>query len=302
MRPILSVRDLASQLGKSPARLHEIADAIKPYYRESALVDKGNPQKIRRLTIPRGELKEIQRRINRNILRQIALGAGVHGGVAGRSPRSNAEAHLGQPCVVNLDVRNFFPSARHHAIYRMFRKELGYGRDVARLLTRLTTFESKLPQGAPTSTGVGNLLLALPVDRPVDVEAERRGVTYTRFVDDVALSGRNPRPLINVVGRMLSRRGLRLHRDKAKLKITPRSSPQEMTGLIVNGRNGPSVSRKRRDRIRAAIFALRNVIDDAALHTEVNSIRGRISYVQQFNPGAAKRLQKYLESTLATRG
>lgn len=154
-----------------------------------------------------------QRRIKNNILASITLGEGVHGGVRGRSPRSNATPHLGQPCVVNLDVRDFFPNVRHYVVYRMFRRELGFGRDVARLLTRLTTLDGQLPQGASTSTAIANVL-ALPIDRPISVEAERFDVRYTRFVDDITLSGSNPRPLINIVGRMLSRRRLPMYRKK----------------------------------------------------------------------------------------
>src|SRR6266478_5153466 len=55
------------------------------------------------------------------------------------SPASNASQHLGQSCVVTLDVKDFFTSVRYYIVYRMIRHEVGMGRDVARLLTRLTT-------------------------------------------------------------------------------------------------------------------------------------------------------------------
>lgn len=308
MQPILSVRDLASRLGTPAARLREIADDIKSHYTVRPQFDKKNKQKVRQLRIPSNELKKIQRRIKNNILAPITLGEGVHGGVRGRSPRSNATQHLSQPCVVNLDVKEFFTKIRHYVVYRMFRCELGFGRDVARLLTRLTTFDSQLPQGAPTSTAVANVLLALPVDGPISVEVERFDVRYTRFVDDITFSGPNPRPLINIVRRMLSRRRLPLYRKKAKwhskpkLKITSNSKPQEVTGLIVNSRTGPSVSRQYRDNVRAAILALRDTTEEEVLRAAASSIRGRIAYVRQFNPGAAKRMQGYLESTCAWRG
>jgi len=307
MQPILSVRDLASRLGTPAARLREIADDIKSHYTTWPLWNK-NKTKVRQLTVPRRELKEIQRRIKNNIFERIALSESVHGGIRGRSPRSNATHHLSQPCVVSLDVRDFFPKVRHYMVYRMLRRELGFGRDVARLLTRLTTLNSQLPQGAPTSTAVANVLLALPVDGPISVRAAHSGVRYTRFVDDVTVSGSDPRSLINIVGRMLSTRRLPMHREKVeahskpKLKIMPGSRPQEVTGLIVNSKIGPSISRQRRDKIRAAIFSLRRTTDEADLRAAASSIRGRIVYVQQFNPGAAKRMQQYLESTLARRG
>ena len=55
---------------------------------------------------------------------------------------------------------------------------------------------------------IANALLSLPVDGPITTKAKVSNVRYTRFVDDVTFSGSNPRPLINLVGRTLSKRRL----------------------------------------------------------------------------------------------
>jgi len=302
VKPILSVRDLASRLGTSVTRLREIAGDIDSHYSLWTRWDE-KKQKVRHFRVPKPELMEIQRRIKNKILSSIPLSDGVHGGVRGGSPRSNASPHLGQPCVINLDVRDFFGKVRHYMVHRMFVGELRFGRDVARLLTRLTTLNGELPQGAPTSTAVANLLLAVPVDGPMLVEAERLGHRYSRFVDDITLSGDNPRPLINTVARALSRRRLPMYRKKAKkpkLKITPISRRQEVTGLTVNSTKGPSVPRRTRGNIRAAIFRL-HAVPENAFRTAVSSVRGRIAYARQFNPGSAERMRRTLESLLASR-
>jgi hypothetical protein len=256
------------------------------------------------LAIPGPDLKLIQRRINSNILAKVPLARTVYGGVRGGSPRKNAGEHSNQRCVINMDVKEFFPNVRHYMVFRMFRNELGFGRDVASLLTRLTTYRSYLPQGAPTSTAVANLLLAAPVDVPLSAEAERSGLRYSRFVDDIAISGRNPRSLINIIARLLSRRRLPIHRNRAnrrsKLKITPSGRAQAVTGLIVNSPSGLSVPKARRDKVRAAIYALRRA-PEHQLQSAIASICGKIAYVAQFNPGAAKRLNGYLELTLRQR-
>ncbi len=304
MKAILSANDLSSRLGIPLARLYEIADDVKPHYKLTALPDKKDKTKIRMLRVPAYDLKDIQKRIRINILDHIDLDDGVHGGVRGRSPRTNAKDHLGQRCVINLDVKKFFPKIRHYIVYRMFHKDLGFGRDVARLLTRLTTYDGQVPQGAPTSTAIANVLLSVPVDGPVTKRAKSLNVRYTRFVDDVTFSGSNPRPLINLVGRTLSKRRLPMYRpkknwsSKPKFKITPRSEPQEVTGLLVNSRKDPSVSRQRRDKVRAAIFALRKCVGEGNAEKAVRSIRGQILHVRQFNPGSAKRLQRGLDAAL----
>jgi RNA-directed DNA polymerase len=289
-------------LGTPVDRLRQIIAEIEKHYSYDVLQQ--GPNKVRELRIPKAELRTLQRRINKNILAPLVFGEAAHGGVRGRSPLSNATKHLGQPCVVNLDVRDFFPSVRHYVVYRMFRRELGFGRDVARLLTRLTTLDAQLPQGAPTSTAVANIVLSVPVDNPIMALAERSGITYTRFVDDITLSGTNPRLLINAVARMLSRRRLLLYRKKSrfhakpKLKIVSRSQAQEVTGLTVNSAYGPSTPRRYRDGLRAAIHGLRRLGDRQARQVAIRSIRGRIAYVRQFNPGAANRMQLHLDNVV----
>jgi RNA-directed DNA polymerase len=303
MKPILSERDLASRLGIALTRLRQLADEVGKHYIEFPVM-KGD--KVRIIRPPLDDLKDVQRRIKAKILDRLPLADGAHGGVRGRSPRSNAERHLGQACVINLDVRKFFDNVHHNVVYRLFRKELGFGREVARLLTRLTTLRDRLPQGAPTSTAIANLLLALPVDCPISGEAARIGVCYTRFVDDITFSGPDPRPLINVVGKMLSRRRLPMYRRRAryqpgsKLRITSRRDHQEVTGLVVNSKSGPSVPRTYRDNVRSAIFGLGS-IEKTALPSAVRSIRGKIDYVRKFNIGAAERMQRNLAAALASR-
>jgi len=298
---ILSLRRLSALLGKSPARLKEIAAELdadsRSHYTEFMQRSKKNPNKIRKITAPKPELKEIQNRLHAHI-RKIELSESVHGGVRGKSPRSNAEQHLGQPWVVNVDVKDFYPSVSNTEVNRMFRR-LGWGADVARLVTRLTTVDGAVPQGAPTSTAIANLVLA-NIDNRLPAEGEKLGSRNTRFVDDYTFSGTNPMPLIQYVGRGLSARGLKIYRknakfqSKPKLRITPASRRQEVTGLVVNSRRGPSVSRTYRDNVKAAIFSLGTISNPIVLREAINSINGKIAHVRKFNPGSAKRLQCYL--------
>lgn len=303
MKLVLSLRDLSVRLGVSREALRKIANNIEAHYRWFPREDKNGH--IRQLKVPNDELKDVQRRINRRILALLPLSACAHGSVPRRSCRSNAVEHLGRQCTVNLDVRKFFPSISHRVVYRMFRHELGFGRDVASLLTRLTTFRGEVPQGAPTSGAIANLILSRSLDEPVLSEAARSAVRFTRYLDDITLSGANPRPLINPIARLLSRRGLSMHRQKrtgSKLKISSQRTSQEVTGLIVNRADGLSLSRQRRDAVRAAIHNLRALPDEASLQAALRSVIGRIAYVREYNPGAAARLDRYLTTMLRQRG
>jgi len=147
---IVSLSAFAWRLGVPLKRLQAIGDHIGEHYSHVALQDKKR-SKVRHLWVPDAELMEVQRRIKSLVLDEFEVTEAVHGSVRGRSPASNASQHLGQSCVVTLDVKDFFTSVRYYIVYRMIRNELGMGRDVARLPTRLTTFRSYSPQGAPTS-------------------------------------------------------------------------------------------------------------------------------------------------------
>lgn len=301
MKPLVSVREFANVVRAPIDFLYKIASKPSAYYREWPQQDKKNPAKYRTIREPVPELKAIQRRIASHVLAPLGLSDMAHGGVRGRSPRSNAALHCGQDCLITLDVRSFFDNTRHHVINRMLREEYGFGRDVAYLITRLCTLHAALPQGAPSSTALANLLLASSVDDPLTEAARRISVVSTRFVDDVALSGDDPRSLINTTARLLSRRGLRMWRKRAKfqtkpkLRIMPRHEPQLVTGLLVNLEAGPTVPRQKRDAIRAAIFQLSSITDEAGRDRAMRSVRGRIEYVRQFDPNHAARLERYLK-------
>jgi len=108
-----------------------------------------------------------------------------------------------------------------------------------------------------------------------------------------------------MVAKGLSRAGVRMHRQKtkfrpkSKLVISPATARQEVTGLVVNGDRGVSLSHERRDVIRCAIHDLRHITDSVERENALASVRGRIAHVKQFNPGTAKRLSHQLGRILA---
>lgn len=303
VKAILSTNDLAYRLGTTAQRLREIAREIEgnreTHYRLKIEISKKNPTKVRHLWVPKPELKAIQSALRR-LFQAIPLNSCAHGAVRKRSPRTNASKHLGQQWVVNMDVKDFFPSVRHYVVRDMLRREYGFGRDVAWLITRLVTLRAGLPQGTPTSPLFANLVLTNGVDSSVSSAAGLVGAENTRFLDDVTLSGDGPQSLIGITARALSAKRLkvwRATRKKPKFKIVPNSVRQEVTGLIVNSKSGPSVPREYRDRVRAAVNELQSLHGRESSQSAL-SIAGRIAYVKQNNPGAARRLQRQFDKIM----
>ncbi len=296
MKIIQSEQRLAWTLGCPLKRLKQIADNPGAHYREFQRKKASNPAHVRTIRSPDDELRVIQRRIKDRVFGNDIFGPEVQGGVPGCSPKTNADMHAGAAFIVTADVKGFFDNVDHRLIFRTLR-EFGYSTAVSRLLTKLTTRKGRLPQGAPTSTVLGNLVLARPVDSPTRNQAEAAATTFTHYVDDNTLSGdKNPVALLGDLARRLSSIGLSIHRGE-KLKVRPRSMPQVVTGLNINS-GRPTVPQDYHDRIRAAIHQLARKSDPQKRETTVRSIRGRIAHVRQYQPGAAGRLTKQLGNAL----
>ncbi|HKS74960.1 MAG TPA: reverse transcriptase family protein [Terriglobales bacterium] len=298
MKIICSERDLAWKLGVPLERLRKIADNPAANYREFSRWKNANKTQARMIRNPREELKAIQRLIKDRVFGEDAFGPEVHGGISRRSAKSNAERHLGARVLATIDVKGFFDNVDHRAVFRTLR-EFGFSTGVACLLTKLTTRKGLLPQGAPTSVAIANLVLARPVDAPTRAQADEANTTFTRFIDDIGLSGDDPATHIRDVARRLSLRGLSIHRGE-KLKIRPRSMPQTITGLNINS-GRLTVPRQYHEKVRAAIHGLRNVSDPAKHAQAVRKLSGRIAYIHQYQPAAARRLARQLANHVLAR-
>lgn len=192
---IRSIAHLEFLLKCDRKTLRSLKDNIDSFYyekREVKLDSNGNPKTINgivqeRITYPSvGLLKTVQKRIKKNILDGIKLPDYIQGGVRKRDNVTNAKIHLGKHYKFVTDLSSFFPSITHRQIYRMFVQN-GFSADVSSLLTFLTSYKNQLPQGTPTSTHIANLVF-YPTDKQIVNLCEDKGLTYTRFVDDLTFS------------------------------------------------------------------------------------------------------------------
>jgi RNA-directed DNA polymerase len=206
---------------------------------------------VRRLRIPDADLKLVQRCILRRLLARTAAHAAATAYERGKSIVDNARPHVAKMVVIKLDLVDFFPSCPAERIDRLFRWR-GWNREAAALLTRLCTCDGGLPQGAPTSPRLSNLLLK-PFDIRLDGFVQRRKGAYTRYADDITISfprdyPKKIRGVIQYVRRLAKAFGLQVHVGK-KLRVLRRHKQQRVTGLVVNERL--NVPRRLRRRLRA---------------------------------------------------
>jgi RNA-directed DNA polymerase len=233
-------------------RLGTTSDALRAaqcVYREARIPKRRGGE--RRLLIPDDATKAMQRRILRRVLGGLRAHPSATGFERGKSIVDNALPHVGKLVVVKMDVVDFFPSTKSARVLRYF-QWIGWNREAAEILTRLTSWEDGLPQGAPTSPRLSNL-----VNFYFDVQlasiAAKYGGVFTRYADDVTLSfdhefGTRVRGAIQAVMAVGRPYGYRFH-VRRKFHVARRHQRQIVTGLVVN--DGVRLPREIRRRLRA---------------------------------------------------
>jgi len=224
--------ELARRLGMSPPELASIQAA----YRQFTIPKRSGGH--RRILAPQKELKSAQRRILRRLLALLVSHPAATGFERGRSIVTNASRHLGRAVVVRMDLRDFFESTSARRVRRFFRR-IGWNRPAARRLGELCTHRGALPQGAPTSPRLANLV-NYRLDTRLNNLAAAFGATYTRYADDLVFSfdvdkRTQTKRLINLVKLIVREEGYRMH-TRRKLHIRRRHQQQRVTGLVVNDR------------------------------------------------------------------
>ena len=248
--------------------------------------------KTRDLDKPSRDLKALQKSINRLLLRRYEWPHYLHGAIRGRSALTNAGVHAGNACLAKLDIRDYFPSITHHQVYEAWRS-IGFSPSLSHHLTKLTTYAGHLPQGAPTSSAIANLIL-LPHEVPFVEHVEATGHVYTRYIDDIAISGPQAHQYVQGAVEVVQRSGFRVkHR---KTKVERRHGPQELTGFSLNSGHA-SVTQKYRSEVRRRISKL-SAVKGNALDAEIQSLSGCIAYVRLTNVKAAERLERYLRTKI----
>ncbi|MEP6619997.1 MAG: reverse transcriptase domain-containing protein [bacterium] len=237
--------DVAELVGFPPKRLNFILYGMKG----SSYVTFKIPKRFgghRTIEAPATALKTVQRRLADVLNRVYSPGPAVHGFALGRNVKTNARLHTNREWVLNVDLKDFFPSINFGRVRAMFLKwPYGLPKDVATMLAQICCNDGHLPQGAPTSPIVANMICAR-MDSQLRQVAERYRCTYSRYADDITISHplrRFPEPLAILPGHGISRVGRLLGKvladngfevNEKKVRLQHRSTRQEVTGLVVN--------------------------------------------------------------------
>ena len=185
-----------------------------------------------------------------------------------------------------MDIKDFFPSIGFKQILNVFRN-IGYRENVAVLLANLCCLNNSLPQGAPTSPILSNIIACKLDNKIVDYIGKEK-IRYTRYADDLTFSGDfNEGDIIKNVERIANRLGFKINEEKTRVR--KRNQRQEVTGIVVNEKM--QLSRKIRKRIRSDMYYIQKYGVESHLE-HIGEARGNylyhmmglISYAAFINP------------------
>lgn len=251
----------------------------------------------RYIKAPNDALKSIQRSIYDKILLKVKASRFATGFVPAKSNVKNAELHKGFKVIYILDFKNFFPNIKFNQVFNVFRQRLGYSSAISMILTSLTTYaprslsngklvllnemEGLLPQGAPTSPYISNLVCA-ELDYELYKFARKSKFEYSRYADDITLSSSLrstvPKQFRSEIREKIKSFGFHINYKKEFIS----RKKHRITGIIAH-EDQLAVPRRWKKNLRAALWELK-VINCEKTHPNyllhlLNNVQGRINYI-----------------------
>lgn len=288
MPQIQKLKSLSLCLGIDLNYLINIANQTSCLYKDKQIPKKNGG--YRNIFAPDYKLKILQRLILKRLLNKIPISKSAFGWVLSKSRGDCVLGHVNKKIVYAADISDFFPSIHYKKIYWIYNKKLGFSPDVSRILTKLTTYRGYLPQGAPTSPMITNIILK-PFDDELFSYWKKRKAYYSRFGDDIIVSSNKEIVNFKIITTIrIKNIGLKANVEKfKKMKSTSR---QEALGLIIN---------KKVNILRQEVQELKNILHKAELNdlesqnlhdypNFIAHIAGRIVQVKALNPKVGNTL------------
>lgn len=278
---------LEKDLGVSAKMLYTLSNQLHKHY-HNVRIPKGSGE-FRELSVPDDFLKAVQTKIAQNLLAYERISPYAAAYRPGGSPLRNAQPHVGKETLLKMDIRHFFD----HIYYPMVKAKVftadKYSESNRVLLSLLCVHKDALPQGAPTSPVISNIIMR-DFDDVVGSWCKERKITYTRYCDDMTFSGSfDPKVVKTFVKEQLKITGFYVN-DK-KTVVARNGQQKNVTGIVVNER--PNTTAAYRKKLRQELYYCKtygvyshmqrtqvNVTED----TYLRQLLGRVNYVLLVDP------------------
>lgn len=262
----------------------------------SFLIPKKNGEQ-RKIDAPNNELKQVQRRLGEALLdyqEKIWKEQDIEPRIAnaflrGKSIITNARVHRNRKYVLNMDLEDFFGSFHFGRVLGFFEKNKNFSMDkkVAIVMAQLTCYNGALPQGAPTSPIVSNLIFQI-VDMRILELARKYRLDYTRYADDLTFSTNDKRfrnnkdEFITKMSSLLRKSGFSINEEKTRFLCY--SSRQSVTGITVNEKLNVSHEYIKTTRAMAySLYTKGKFYIHPGEEGTIDQLQGRLSFIDQLD-------------------
>lgn len=248
--PIIDKDMLSICLKVNHSLISSICNNSSKYYNKFVIEKSNGSNRI--IYAPNACLKSIQWWILDNILTQKYISNNIFGFVPKRNAVQNAKYHLGARHLLNVDIKDFFPSITLDQASNVF-SDFGYDTDVSDTLAKICCRKGAVPQGAPTSPAIGNYVLG-ELDKKLTCMSNDRNIKYSRYADDLTFSSREwiDNEFLMKVEALVNAQGFQL--NSSKTRFSGLGNQMEVTGVVINEKIQPP--RKWRKRVRAKLNRL----------------------------------------------
>jgi len=286
---IQSIDDFSVVTHISKYTIYQLSHHSDKYYKTFEIPKKSGGKRI--ICQPSKKLKGLQSWILVNILNKIQVSPSCKGFRKGSSTLDNALPHIGANTILNLDLKDFFPTVSTKQVYNVF-KTIGYNKLIATVFTNICTYKDMLPQGSPCSPMLANLT-AWNLDLRIQGYVGKRGISYTRYADDLSFSGLNPSKVVKIIPMIktiINDENFEVNHKKTRIASSARA--KIVTGLIVN-EDSVGIGKQKYKDLRAKIHHL-------TLPTEQKNekllyhVGGWLSYLNSVDKLRLQKAKKYI--------
>lgn len=215
-------QELLSSLRISEEELSKLIQKKGSYYRSFVILETKKDGRIKERTITEslGKLKMMQKWIHRFLLNNIQFPVCVHGGIRKRSNITHCSQHKNGKYRIFSDLMNFYPSISKEMVSKAC-VQIGFSKQVSKIIAEICTHEGRVPQGAPSSTTISNVAF-FQADSALVRVATQIGIIYSRYIDDLAFSSNTDfKEMAGKLFSVIEEHGFRINKIKTSYKIGP---------------------------------------------------------------------------------
>lgn len=235
----------------------------------------------RTISAPQGQLLWVQRTIYKRILLPVNLHPAAKGFRHKVSIVDNAKPHLGKDNVLKVDIMDFFGSIKLYTVIEAFKK-IGYPQNISEVLAALCCLNKRLPQGAPTSPALSNIV-AYGMDQKLAALSGEYELTYTRYADDLTFSGDSISQdvILPKIAKILKEEGFALKIKKTR--YLPQNRRKIITGISISSGEKLTIPKAKKREVRQNVHYILK-----------RGLSGHQRHIKSSDPAYLKRLLGYL--------